>query len=81
LPGLDGYEVARRIRADEGGRALLLVALTGYGSREQRARAIECGFDHHMVKPVDPKLIQDLVADLEHTRETSYRTRISGDGG
>jgi signal transduction histidine kinase len=76
LPGRDGYEVARLIRADEGGGDLLLVALTGYGSREQKARAIESGFDHHLVKPVDTKLIQDLVADLEHTRETSHRTRL-----
>jgi signal transduction histidine kinase len=79
LPGIDGYEVAQRIRGDVSGKDLLLIALTGYGSREQKARAIEAGFDHHLVKPVDTKLIQDFVADLAHTRETSHRTRLSLD--
>jgi two-component system, sensor histidine kinase len=79
LPGLDGYEVARQIRAASAGQDLLLVALTGYGSREQKARAIESGFDHHLVKPVDTKLIEGLVVDLDHTRETSHRTRMSID--
>jgi len=77
LPGLDGYEVARRVRADGGGGELLLVALTGYGSKEQKARAIECGFDHHLVKPVDTKLLEEFIADLGHARETSHRTRLS----
>lgn len=79
LPGLDGYEVAGQIRAASAGQDLLLVALTGYGSREQKARAIESGFDHHLVKPVDTKLIEGLVVDLDHTRETSHRTRMSID--
>jgi signal transduction histidine kinase len=77
LPGIDGYEVARRVREDPSGKALLLIALTGYGSREQKARAIECGFDHHVVKPVDTKLIQDFVSDLEHTRQTSQQAARS----
>lgn len=75
LPGIDGYEVARRVREDAAGKDLLLVALTGYGSREQKARALESGFDHHVVKPVDTKLIQDFVSDLNHTRETSQQVR------
>jgi CheY-like chemotaxis protein len=80
LPGLDGYEVAQRIRSDEIGKELLLIALTGYGSREQKARAIEAGFDHHLVKPVDTKLIEEYVTDLDHTREMSHRTRLSMGG-
>jgi signal transduction histidine kinase/ActR/RegA family two-component response regulator len=52
LPGLDGYEVARRIRASVGA-AIRLVALTGYGQQEDRARACDAGFDAHLVKPVD----------------------------
>jgi len=75
LPGIDGYEVARRVRENASGKDLLLIALTGYGSREQKARAIEAGFDHHVVKPVDTKLIQDLVSDLNHTRQTSQQAR------
>jgi CheY-like chemotaxis protein len=80
LPGLDGYEVAQRIRSDEIGKELLLIALTGYGSREQKARAIEAGFDHHLVKPVDTKLIEEYVTDLDHTREMSHRTRLTMGG-
>jgi signal transduction histidine kinase len=54
LPGIDGYEVARRIRADPKGRSLKLVALTGYGAPEQRAQAVDAGFNLHLVKPVQP---------------------------
>jgi signal transduction histidine kinase/CheY-like chemotaxis protein len=56
LPGLDGYEVARRVRAGEAetGRRTLLIALSGYGRSEDRERSEEAGFDHHLVKPVDP---------------------------
>lgn len=64
LPGIDGYEVARRIRADPKGRALKLVALTGYGAPEQRAQAVDAGFNLHLVKPVQPDgLAQLLNAD------------------
>jgi CheY-like chemotaxis protein len=52
LPGLDGYEVARRIRAALG-KAVFLIALTGYGQPGDRRRALDAGFDAHMVKPVD----------------------------
>jgi two-component system, sensor histidine kinase len=79
LPGIDGYEVARRVRSEGGGNELLLIALTGYGSKEQKARAIESGFDHHLVKPVDTKLIEGFIADLGHARETSHRARLSAD--
>jgi signal transduction histidine kinase len=54
LPGLDGYEVARRVRADEAGAKVRLVALTGYGLPEDHRRSQEAGFDAHLVKPVDP---------------------------
>src|SRR6185436_5566256 len=53
LPGLDGYEIARRIRGLPDGRAMVLLALTGYGSPEDFERSAEAGFDHHLVKPVD----------------------------
>ncbi len=53
LPGLDGYEVARRVRATEAGRTVRLVALTGYGLPEDHRRSHEAGFDTHLVKPVD----------------------------
>ena len=54
LPDIDGYEVARRVRSDATLAAIQLVALTGYGQREDRERAFAAGFDHHFVKPVDP---------------------------
>jgi CheY-like chemotaxis protein len=52
LPEMDGYEVAHRLRQRMGSRAVTLVALTGYGQREDRDRAIAAGFDEHLVKPV-----------------------------
>ena len=60
LPGMDGYEVARRIRADLPGTRL--VALTGYGQPEDRDRALAAGFDVHLVKPVDPDQLERLLA-------------------
>ena len=52
LPELDGFEVARRLRADPRGRGVILIALTGYGQHETRARALEAGFDAFLVKPL-----------------------------
>jgi CheY-like chemotaxis protein len=54
LPGLDGYEVARQIRAKLHQR-VKLIALSGYGRREDRQRAFAAGFDDHLIKPVDPE--------------------------
>ena len=63
LPQIDGYEIARRIRdASRGGRRPYLVAITGYGLAEDRARAFEAGFDAHLVKPVDPDELERLLA-------------------
>ena len=53
LPGIDGYEVARRLRADPRTRDIKLIALTGYGLAEDKRRVLEAGFDLHLVKPVD----------------------------
>jgi PAS domain S-box-containing protein len=69
LPGIDGYEVARRLRADPSGRDMLLVALTGYGQPEDERRALEAGFDAHLVKPVDPDVLEDLLAGRRSPRE------------
>ena len=52
LPGMDGYEVARRLRGNELTRDVILVAVTGYGRDEDRARSHEAGFDYHLVKPI-----------------------------
>jgi PAS domain S-box-containing protein len=61
LPGLDGYEVARRIRAVLGGRPRL-VALSGYGQPEDKQRAFAAGFDDHLVKPADPARLATILA-------------------
>jgi len=64
LPGVDGLEVARRVRArPEAGRPVL-VALTGRGHQDDRDASAEAGFDHHMVKPVSSDLLRDLLARL-----------------
>jgi signal transduction histidine kinase/DNA-binding response OmpR family regulator len=61
LPRMDGYEVARRVRALPGGGQIRLIALTGYGQTEDRRRALAAGFDDHLVKPVEPvRLAQSL---------------------
>ncbi|MBO0701255.1 MAG: response regulator [Zavarzinella sp.] len=64
LPGLDGYAVARRIRAQDWGRRVTLVAVTGYGREEDRRRAELAGFDMHFVKPADPAAITRLFKDM-----------------
>jgi signal transduction histidine kinase len=61
LPGFDGFEVARRLRGQLG-RGPLIVALTGYGRDEDRRQSHEAGFDHHLVKPADPAVIQRMLA-------------------
>jgi CheY-like chemotaxis protein len=62
LPRLNGYDAARRIRAQPRSKPLLLVALTGYGHEENRIQAQAAGFDHHLVKPVDLDVLQQLFA-------------------
>ncbi len=61
LPGMDGYEVARRMRADPTLATTTLVALTGYGRDEDREAAMSAGFDQHLVKPVDPDRLGELI--------------------
>jgi signal transduction histidine kinase/DNA-binding response OmpR family regulator len=73
LPGIDGYEVARRVRASTDGDTLHLVALTGYGGSEARMKAQEAGFDLHLVKPIN---VSDLPRILEPSRgENGARER------
>ena len=62
MPGLDGYEVCRRIRQHSWGRAAVIAALTGWSRDEDRDRSEQAGFDHFLVKPVDPKALEDLIA-------------------
>ena len=61
LPGRDGYEVARLLRADEGLAQTKIVALTGYGQREDQRRARDAGMDLHLTKPVDPLMLERVL--------------------
>jgi CheY-like chemotaxis protein len=62
LPGMTGYEVARRIRNEPWGRSMRLVALSGWGQEESRQRSLEVGFDVHLTKPADPSDIERVVS-------------------
>jgi signal transduction histidine kinase len=74
LPGIDGYEVARRVRAQPEGVGLYLVALTGYGSLASKAQAEAAGFNLHLTKPIDPAVLPGLV---EH-HFTSWNSSADG---
>ncbi|MGB8168513.1 MAG: ATP-binding protein [Chthoniobacteraceae bacterium] len=63
LPGMDGYEVARRLRAEPSCEGALIIAVTGYGQPQDRQRALEAGFDYHLVKPVDLGELKALLRD------------------
>jgi len=61
LPGMDGYELARRLRDDPATRGVVLAAVSGYGRDQDRARSREAGFDHHFLKPADPAALAALL--------------------
>ena len=61
MPELDGYEVARRVRQGTLGRAVTLVAVTGWGQETDKARALAAGFNHHFTKPVEPERLLELL--------------------
>jgi len=61
MPGMDGYEVAKRLRPTPEAQGALFVAVTGWGQESDRARSREAGFDLHLVKPVDPEAIRGLL--------------------
>jgi signal transduction histidine kinase/ActR/RegA family two-component response regulator len=64
MPDMSGYEVARAIRGTDWGRTMYLVAITGWGQVEDKARARAAGFDQHLTKPVDPEKVEELLRDL-----------------
>ncbi len=65
MPRLNGYDAARRIREQTWGGRMILVAVTGWGESDDRVRSREAGFDHHLVKPVEPRALLDMLADLQ----------------
>lgn len=64
LPGMNGYEVARRLRAEAGSAKAKLIALSGYGAERDHLRSKEAGFDLHLVKPVDPRSLSSVIASV-----------------
>ena len=64
MPGMNGYEVARRMRRQPALRNKTIVALTGYGQEADRQKSAEAGFDAHLVKPVEPSALEALIEAL-----------------
>ena len=64
LPGMSGYELARRIRSEPRLAGITLIAVTGWGQDEDRRQSKEAGMDHHLTKPVDPRAVQAFVAQI-----------------
>jgi CheY-like chemotaxis protein len=75
LPGIDGYEVARRLRAHPGLSGIVLIALTGYGCDEDLRCAIDAGFDVHLVKPVESARLADAIVRGRQERRRSERRK------
>jgi CheY-like chemotaxis protein len=67
LPGIDGVETARQIRAAAGGEKVILIAVTGWGGTEDRRRTQEAGFAAHLVKPIKVELLESTLSDVLQT--------------
>jgi signal transduction histidine kinase/ActR/RegA family two-component response regulator len=75
LPGMDGAELARRLRAQPDTAHALLIAVTGYGQERDRARTRDAGLDHHLVKPIDLDRLQAILGDYAASTATGMRIR------
>jgi CheY-like chemotaxis protein len=64
MPRLNGFETARRIRQLPGCRDVILIALTGWGQDADRRKTQQAGFDHHLVKPIEPKMLREMLGNL-----------------
>lgn len=65
LPGMDGYELAERMREMPQAKDAVLIAITGYGQEDDRLRSRRAGIDHHLVKPVAPDALHSLIDSLQ----------------
>jgi len=65
LPGMDGYEVAEKLRELPNAKGAVLIAITGYGQEDDRLRSLRAGIDHHLVKPVAPDALRSLIDSLQ----------------
>ena len=68
MPGLNGYDAARRIRETDTGKKAVLIAITGWGDAKDKRQSDEAGFNHHLVKPVDPLALAELLNSLQSPR-------------
>ena len=71
LPGLNGYEVARRFREEPGSRSVVLVALTGYGTPEAQERSRKSGFNYHLIKPVNGEALEEIMREAASRRKSA----------
>jgi PAS domain S-box-containing protein len=71
LPDLDGYQLARKIRATSWGRRAVLIAVTGWGQEADRRRAFEAGFDHHLTKPIAAETVESLMQSVSALRDAA----------
>jgi CheY-like chemotaxis protein len=69
MPKMNGYEAAHHIRQQPWGKEMLLIALTGWGQEEDKRRALEAGFDHHLTKPVEAAALEQLLAFISPTQQ------------
>ena len=74
MPVMDGYEAARRLRAEPHGKDAILIALTGWGQQEHRERSRLAGFDAHLTKPLDQGELSRLIASLTHREQSANVT-------
>jgi len=75
MPKLNGYEACRLIRKQPWGRKVIVIAVTGWGQEDDRQRSHDAGFDHHMVKPVDPQALMKMLAGLDVGHEYQQTKR------
>jgi PAS domain S-box-containing protein len=66
MPGMSGYEVARAIRSQPWGATIKLIAVTGWGQEDDKRKAKDAGFDHHLTKPIDPNALEQLLTPAPH---------------
>jgi CheY-like chemotaxis protein len=75
MPGMDGYELARRIRRQPWGERAYVVALTGWGQEEHRQRTQEAGFDEHLTKPAEKEALQAVLKHGPHDAVPTQKSR------